>query len=181
MLQMAGRVADGAIMAVGTEDAALKYAVSHIRKGAQEAGRDPTEIRTIAWIPCAISSDREKAKRDVSGTVGAMIQFATGFSPNERGSHMASEVPEIGLSDDVVNTLRTKYEYSQHGAPGAAHSGHLSEQLIDKFTLAGTVDDCMRGLKRIESLGINQVTLVLKGDRLELIERLAQDIVPEFR
>ena len=181
MLQMAGRVADGAIMAVGTEDAALKYAVSHIRKGAQEAGRDPKEIRTIAWIPCAISSDREKAKRDVSGTVGAMIQFATGFSPNERGSHMASEVPEIGLSDDVVNTLRTKYEYSQHGAPGAAHSGHLSEQLIDKFTLAGTVDDCMRGLKRIESLGINQVTLVLKGDRLELIERLAQDIVPEFR
>ncbi len=80
-----------------------------------------------------------------------------------------------------MNTLRTKYEYSQHGAAGAAHSGHLSEQLIDKFTLAGTVDDCMRGLKRIESLGINQVTLVMKGDRLELIERLAQDIVPEFR
>ena len=181
MLQLAGRVADGAIMAVGTEEAAVKYALSHVEKGAQEAGRDPNEIRTIAWIPCAISSNREKAKRDVSGVVGSMIHFATGFSPTERGSHMASEVPEIGLSDDMVNALRAKYDYSQHGTAGAAHSGHFSEQLIDKFALAGTVDDCIRGPKRIESLGVNQVTLVLKGDRLELIEKIAQDIVPEFR
>ena len=181
MLQLAGRVADGAIMAVGTEEASVKYALSHVGKGAHEVGRAPNEIRAIAWIPCAISSGRDKAKRDVRGTVGRMIQFATGFSANERGSHMASEVPEIGLSDDVVNTLRTNYEYSQHGASGAAHSGHISEQLIDKFALAGTVDDCIRGLKKIEGLGIDQVTLVLKGDRLELIERVAQDIVPEFR
>ena len=144
-------------------------------------GRDPNEIRTIAWIPCAISVNREKAKRDVSGVVGSMIHFATGFSPTERGSHMASEVPEIGLSDDMVNALRAKYDYSQHGAAGATHSGHISEQLIDKFALAGTIDDCIRGLKRIEGLGINQVTLVLKGDRLELIEKIAKDIVPEFR
>jgi len=181
MLQLAGRVADGAIMAVGTEEAAVKYAVSHVARGAQEAGRDPNEIRKIAWIPCAISSNKEQAKRDVSGVVGSMIHFATGFSPTERGSHMASEVPEIGLSDDVVNALRAKYDYSQHGSAGAAHSEHISEQLIDKFALAGTVDNCIRGLKRIEGLGIDQVTLVLKGDRLELIERVAQDIVPEFR
>ncbi len=181
MLQLAGRVADGAIMAVGTEEAAVKYALSHVEKGAQEVGRDPKEIRAIAWIPCAISSNREKAIKDVSGVVGSMIHFATGFSPTERGNHMASEVPEIGLSDDMVNALRAKYDYSQHGAAGAAHSGHIGEQLIDKFALAGTVDDCIRGLKRIEGLGPDQVTLVLKGDRLELIEKIAQDIVPEFR
>ena len=181
MLQLAGRLADGAIMAVGTEEAAVKYALTHVEKGAQEVGRDPDEIRKIAWLPCAISSNKETAKRDVSGVVGSMIHFATGFSPTERGSHMASEVPEIGLSDDVVNTLREKYDYSQHGSAGALHSGHISDQLIDKFALAGTVDDCIRGLKRIEGLGIDQVTLVLKGDRLELIERVAQDIIPEFR
>ena len=181
MLRLAGRVADGATMAVGTEEAAVKYAMSHISKGVQEVGRDLGEIRTIEWIPCAISSDREKAKRDVNGVVGTMIHFTTGFSPTERGSHMASEVPELGLSDDMGNTLRAKYDYSQHGATGAAHSGQIGEQLIDKFALAGTIDDCIRGLKRIESLGIDQVTLVLKGDRLELIERIAQDIAPEFR
>jgi 5,10-methylenetetrahydromethanopterin reductase len=54
LLELAGEVADGALMLVGLHPEAVAAARRHLRIGAQRSGRDPAELREIFIVPLAI-------------------------------------------------------------------------------------------------------------------------------
>lgn len=56
-LRMAGRVADGVFLRVGTHPANLQTAVEAVKEGAREAGRDPSEVALAAIVHTCRSQD----------------------------------------------------------------------------------------------------------------------------
>ena len=180
MLRLAGRLGDGAIISVGVEESSIRYAIQNVQKGASEAGRDPKEIDLIAWVPCSISDDEEKARRDVSGVVATSLNFATGFSPRLSKRSMAAELQDVGLDIDAVNEMKEIYNYAEHGIPGATHAKHLGKEIIDRFSIAGSSDHCLAKFKQLEKLGITKFIVLPKGDAKQTVKSISQFIMPHL-
>ncbi len=66
LLELAGEVADGALMLVGLHPASVAAAREHLSAGATRAGRDPEELREVFIVPVAVgdrSSTRQWPRR----------------------------------------------------------------------------------------------------------------------
>ncbi|HSK98979.1 MAG TPA: LLM class flavin-dependent oxidoreductase [Rubrobacteraceae bacterium] len=61
LLELAGEVADGALMLVGLDPQAISAARRHLRAGAERAGRDPAELREVFIVPIAVG-EREAVR-----------------------------------------------------------------------------------------------------------------------
>src|SRR4029453_7274222 len=58
-LRLAGALADIAMIYVGGHRASVRWAIDHVRAGAEEAGRDPDEVEIAALCAMHISNDQE--------------------------------------------------------------------------------------------------------------------------
>lgn len=59
LLELAGEVADGAVMLVGLDKRAVEAARDHLRAGAERAGRDAARLRQVFVVPWALG-DRDE-------------------------------------------------------------------------------------------------------------------------
>jgi 5,10-methylenetetrahydromethanopterin reductase len=86
LLRLAGKVADGAIILVGTAPKYLQGAFACIQQGAAEAGRDleAEGFKTICWTPCSIGKDGDAARHHVKSHVARVLKRPLPFYP-ERG------------------------------------------------------------------------------------------------
>src|SRR6476469_514391 len=62
-MELAGEIADGLHTACAYSAEAMRYAVPHVRAGADRAGRDPARLYIGAPLPCAIAPDPGAARR----------------------------------------------------------------------------------------------------------------------
>ena len=138
VLEVAGALADGVIVGNVATRQGWAYAVGRIAAGAATAGRDPAEIRLVAWLYACVADDDEEAldairpmaatslvtSRPVLGDLG--IEMPADF---ER----AMEARDWRLGrDDVAEAGRT-----------------LPAELVRRFGLAGTPDTCRRQLREL--------------------------------
>jgi 5,10-methylenetetrahydromethanopterin reductase len=63
MLRLAGKVADGVLIAVGSNSAAIAEAIRQVRDGAAAAGRDPAEVRIMVSARIILGTDTAAAQR----------------------------------------------------------------------------------------------------------------------
>ncbi len=170
LLRLAGKVADGAIILVGTAPEFLHGALACIQQGAQEAGRDlqAEGFKTICWTPCSISDDGNAARHHVKAHVARVLKRPLPFTLN----------PE---DQAVVTKIYEQYEYYQHMVVGADHSELVPDQLVPKFAIAGTVEECREQVKQLLETGVHQVSIIPHTpdpqDRSALIRTFAEDVV----
>lgn len=164
MLELAGRIADGVIMLVGTTSSQVQQAMERVRAGASAAGRDPRDVRLILWAPCAVSDDapaREAVKAHVARVVAHPLPFP--LQPDEQ---------------KVLEDIRQAYNYYQHMEQGAAQARVVPDWLVDRFAVAGTVEECRRRVEELRETGLDQVAVIPYGvageSRLATLERFAQ-------
>jgi 5,10-methylenetetrahydromethanopterin reductase len=62
LLELAGEVADGALMLVGLDRRAVDAAREHLRAGAERAGRDPSQLQQVFIVPLALGEPDEAAE-----------------------------------------------------------------------------------------------------------------------
>jgi 5,10-methylenetetrahydromethanopterin reductase len=132
-LRMAGGVADGVLVRVGTHPANLARAVAEIRAGAAEAGRDPASVRIGAVFHTVLVEDPARAL--VMGRSMAAGYYE--YSP------ALFEVP--GLRWEGPDPERLKRERGVwpdfHHAPDLEASG----QVVDFLPAAAADAFCLRG------------------------------------
>ncbi|ETW99654.1 LLM class flavin-dependent oxidoreductase [Candidatus Entotheonella palauensis] len=170
LLRLAGKVADGAIILVGTAPEYLQGALDCIRQGAQEAGRDleADGFKTICWTPCSIGEDGDAARDHVKSHVARVLKRPLPFTLSE---------------DDqaVVRNIYEHYEYYQHMVVGAEHSDLVPDRMVPKFAIAGTVAECREQVRQLASSGIHQVSIIPHtpnpADRLAMIRTFAQEVM----
>ncbi len=144
MLQVAGGVADGVIMAPFASREALEYAIGIARAGAQAAGRATHQLqmepRLVARVDVCIARTREAARRSVRYFVALPLWV----SYPDWGYAEALGIP----LPETLRTLIARRDY----ADIAAAAGLLPDEMIDHFAVAGAENDVAEQLGHIARL-----------------------------
>ena len=146
MLELCGRIADGVIVLVGVADEYIEHAKEKIAAGAKLAGRKLADIYLVLWVPCAVSEDtpaKDAVKAHVARVVAHPLPYV--LDPNEQ---------------KVLAEIRKTYDYYHHMDQQANHAEVIPDWLVDKFAIAGTVDQCRRQIERIKKTGIQQIAII---------------------
>jgi 5,10-methylenetetrahydromethanopterin reductase len=147
ILRLAGRIADGVIMLVGTDPVFIEAGLRTIEQGAREGGRTLADVDVVLWTPTSILDDRAAARAVVKAHVARVV-----IRPLP-----ADLDPEL-MAD--VDRIRRGYDYYQHMANVADHGTVVPDTLVDHFALAGTPDECAAQLEGIRRTGLNQLAIV---------------------
>ncbi|HEX6512712.1 MAG TPA: LLM class flavin-dependent oxidoreductase [Chloroflexota bacterium] len=147
ILRLAGRIADGVIMLVGTDPLFIEAGLRTVEEGAREADRSLADIDVVLWTPTSILDDRSAARAVVKAHVARIVirPLPTDLPPDEMAH---------------VDRIRKEYDYYQHMVNVADHGSVVPDSLVDHFALAGTPEECADQLSRIAQTGVNQVAIV---------------------
>jgi 5,10-methylenetetrahydromethanopterin reductase len=150
-LELAGEIADGAVIATYVSEPQLEFAIERVRAGATRVGRDPDEVKLVSWVYTSISDEGHVAVENVRPFV---TQALVNTSPE------AYPVIFEGFHEALPQFLET--------CRGSGHAGlqhayddrtHLTDDVIKRFSVAGTPEDCVAKVKQIEALGIHEIWL----------------------
>jgi len=146
MLELSGRIADGIIVLVGVADEYIAHAKEKIGAGAKAAGRKLEDIHLVLWVPCAVS-DKAPAKDAVKAHVARVVAHPLPYvlDPQEQ---------------KVLAEIRKAYDYYHHMDQEANHAEVIPDWLVNKFAIAGTVDQCRAQIERIKKTDIQQIAII---------------------
>jgi 5,10-methylenetetrahydromethanopterin reductase len=157
-LRLAGELADLVFLAVGIAPEVVTQARRWVQEGAEAAGRDPDRVECWAYVDAAIAAERQSALDEVTGAAVARAAIVFG------GPALQSLPPALR---EKVAQLVGGYDYSQHFLPGRTANYQLAErlgiidELLARFPVAGTPDDCRGRLESLREAGIENVCLNL--------------------
>ena len=164
LLQLAGEIADGAIIGSLTSEEGLKYALENVRLGLERSNRDSDGFDVVLWAYSAISEDMEEAKDRVRRLVVSSMWSSRGI------------IDRLGLNEGEWRPLEKemKASFMKGLPPGevyASAAGKLSEGLIDAWSLAGDVESVAKRVEGLEKIGVKQLAILALGesrsDRME--------------
>src|SRR5205085_1172600 len=136
-LAVAGRVADGVIIQLA-DPVIIQWIMDTARRAAQEAGRDPGELKCIVGAPSHISDDLADA-REQSRWFPAMVS-----------NHVMDLIERYGEDSEIPKDLtdyvkaRKFYDYREHSRGGAKHGEFVSDEIVDRFSVLGRLAPAVR-------------------------------------
>ena len=174
-LAVAGRVGDGVIIQLADPDI-IQWIMDTARKAAEEAGRDPAELKCIVSAPSHISNDLADAREQ------------TRWFPAMVSNHVKDLIDRYGTDGSVVPQALTDYvqqrefyDYNEHSRVGAKHGEFVSDEICDRFSILGTPEQAIEKLRHLESIGVDQFNIYLMTHgQEETLEAYGKDIVPKF-
>jgi len=183
MLKLAGAIADGVCIGSYASDRALRAALSYIRDGAEEAGRDPASLDVIARVDLSIASNRAAAYAAVKPEINYSLWFGYGHLEQTALDYDA-ESPAWQLPPNLLAEL-AKRDWSLVGPTAQL----VPDALVPHRALAGTLDEVIDNALRIASLGIRHITVYpvpvpgdpIGGSHAAQIELFATQVMPQLR
>lgn len=141
LLELAGEVADGALMLVGLDPAAVDQAREHLHAGAVRAGREPGNLHEVFIVPAAV------------GDPGWATEWPRRYF---RAGHPWLTYP----SASNIHWLRAAgIDLPEHPRPEDV-SGPLARRICDAFGLFGPPAHCAERLLRArEEAGLDHAFL----------------------
>lgn len=145
-LQVAGELADGAIISGCAEEPSVDYAKGLIAKGTRKVGRDLAEIDLVARLNCCVSTDGQGARNSIrTATIRSLpghLNFVTAAG--------------IEVAPDLAASL-SQMGYTHDDATLADMARRVPDHIIDAMTLAGTPEEVAQRVGRIVRRGVNQI------------------------
>jgi len=173
-LQLTGEVGEGFILQLADVDIAV-WTIEAVRKAARDAGRDPKSVKFCVAAPAYVGDDITHM-REQCRWFGGMV-----------GNHVADIVTRYGESSTVPKALtdyikgREGYDYKQHGQAGNTHTTFVPDSIVDRFCILGNVEEHLKRLKELKSLGVDQFSVYLQHDGKEqTLEAYGKYILPEI-
>ncbi len=172
-LRLTGRVGDGAMLQIGAPDL-IRWFVSQVRTSAAEAGRDPHAVRVMAAAPAHVGDLAECRDR-------------VRWFPALVGNHVVDLVNRYS-GDDLPAELTTyirgrkDYDYRHHAEVGSSNADFVTDEIVDRFALVGSVEDHVAKLRTLAEAGVDQFNLYLmNGDEERILEIYGREIIPAMR
>ena len=173
-LAVAGRVADGVIIQLA-DPQIIQWIMDTARRAAEEAGRDPSELKCIVGAPSNVTDDIESARQQAK------------WFPAMVSNHVMDLIERYGFDSEIPAALteyvkaRKFYDYKEHSRVGAAHGEFVTDEIVDRFCVLGTPAEATAKLKELESVGVDQFNIYLMTNSQEAtLEAYGRDIIPQF-
>jgi len=163
MLQMAGEVADGVMLASNADPVILQWRLEQIEKGARRAGRDPASVDVWARGMIYVTKDPEMARREVSGyavnSARSLYRFMRQSGPEIDDLRQRVERAHPGLLEDCRGVFEA-WSPDQHERIDTAASRVVTPRIIDTQHLVGTPDHICEKLAHLSQIGIRTFATV---------------------
>lgn len=140
MMEAAGELADGVQLGALVSPAYARWARERLGVGAQRSGRPPSSLVVSSNVLVSVGDDRERARRAVREILAYYLARVEGVVVDKSGA-------------DAANVAAVREAVRADGVPAAA--ALVSDQVLDTFAAAGTVDDVAIGLRRWVEAGID--------------------------
>ena len=146
------------------------------RRAAEEAGRDPAQLKCIVGAPSHVSADLADAREQVRWFPAMVSNHVMDLI--ERYGADGSVVPKA-LTDYVES--RRFYDYDEHSRVGASHGEFVTDEICDRFCVLGDAAQATAKLKELEEIGVDQfnVYLMTHGQE-ETLRAYGEEIIPRF-
>ncbi len=172
-LKLTGRIADGAMLQIGDPDL-IRWFVSQVRTSAAEAGRDPAAVMVMAAAPAHVGDLADGRDR-------------TRWFPAMVGNHvvdLVNKYPREDLPEELTTYIRDResYDYLHHAEVGSNNASFVTDDIVDRFSLVGNVDQHIERLKALADAGVDQFNLYLmNGNEEEQLEIYGREVIPAVR
>jgi probable F420-dependent oxidoreductase len=174
-LAVAGRVGDGVIIQLADPDI-IQWIMGTARAAAEEAGRDPAQLKCIVCAPSHISDDIDDAREQVRWFPAMVSNHVMDLV--ERYGTDGSVVPHA-LTDYVA--ARKFYDYDEHSRVGAKHGGFVTDEICDRFCVLGSPEQAATKLRELEAIGVDQFNIYLMTEgQEETLAAYGDDIIHRF-
>jgi 5,10-methylenetetrahydromethanopterin reductase len=147
-LEYAGEVADGVMLNTCLPVDYVRDAVKRIEEGARRAGRKPEEIEIAMANATAPNESSEEGKRIAARFIALYLSLFPNIAK-------AAQVDER-----ILAGVRQAFE--QRGLEAASEL--VSDDLVDRLTVAGTVEECRARLDEYRAAGV-QLTILAPLER----------------
>jgi probable F420-dependent oxidoreductase len=174
-LAVAGRVGDGVIIQLADPEI-IRWIMDTARRAAEEAGRDPAELKCIVGAPAHISDDLADAREQVR------------WFPAMVSNHIVDLIGRYGADGAVVPKALTDYvqarefyDYNDHSRVGAKHGEFVTDEICDRFCVLGTADQAKVKLQDLQEIGVDQFNIYLMThSQEETLQAFGERIIPEL-
>ncbi len=173
MLQLAGELADGVALNWCTPDH-IAWSRSHIAEGAQQAGRNPSQVRVAEYIRICVDEDEEAARR-------ALAKAVMGYALVQRGRSKAlgyrAHFTRLGF-DQTLTELEARRD---RGASEMELIDALPRELLRQMGYFGPPSGAAAAFRRLaEGLDVAIVRVVAARPGLESILAVLRACRPEL-
>ena len=176
VLAVAGRIADGVIIQLADPEI-IEWIVGQVRAAAEEARRDPSEIKVVACAPAHVSDDMADACEQVRWFPAMVSNHVStcSRSTTRRPSQLRSPTTSSACSGSSTTTPSTAVS-----APSTA--SRCRDETCERFCVLGTPEQHVEKLRRLEAAGVDQwnIYLMTSGQE-ETLEAYGREIIPQLK
>ncbi len=172
-LKLTGRIADGAMLQIGDPDL-IRWFTSQVKSSAVEAGRDPDAVQVMAAAPAHVGDLADGRDR-------------TRWFPALVGNHvvdLVNKYPREDLPAELTTYIRDRegYDYLHHAEVGSSNASFVTDEIVDRFCLVGSVEQHIVRLRDLAEAGVDQFNLYLmNGNEEEQLAIYGREIIPALK
>ena len=169
-IRLSAEVADGVIIGSGVFRETVEWAEGHLREGLKRRDRSLGPLDVIYGAVISVGRDgreaRERVRARVANRAHHNFRMTLESVPDEHK-------PEI-------QHLLGHFDVSDWRSP--KHAGLITDYILDRFTIAGTPEDCIRRLHAMEGYGVRSLMIdpPVQGFD-EALELFAKEVMPHCR
>lgn len=169
-IQMSAEIADGVIVGCGVYKDTVDWVMGHIRKGlaAREKSLGPLDV--IYGAVVSVGRDGREARERVRARVANRAHHNFRVTLESVPEKHRPEIQHLLGNFDVTDWRSPK------------HVPLITDYILDRFTITGTPEQCVRRLREMESYGVKSLMIdpPVQGFD-EALELFAREVMPHCR
>jgi 5,10-methylenetetrahydromethanopterin reductase len=152
MVAIGARQAERVTFNVGADVVRVAQNIELAREARRGAGLDPDHLSLGLYVNVAPLDDSAAARELVKPVVAVYARFSgMGGTPVDGVQ---------GRDAAVIEAVASNYDMAHHGRSDASHLAYLDDDFVDRFSIAGTPEHCIRRFTELSTLGIERFLVV---------------------
>jgi alkanesulfonate monooxygenase SsuD/methylene tetrahydromethanopterin reductase-like flavin-dependent oxidoreductase (luciferase family) len=97
---------------------------------------------------------------------------------------LVNKYPREDLPSNLTQYIRDRegYDYLHHAEAGSSNASFVTDEIVDRFCVLGSVDEHIERLRELAEAGVNQFNVYLmNGDEEEQLEIYGREVIPALR
>ena len=151
MLELAGEIADGVLIMVGTAPGTISWALQHIEIGMQRAGRKREDVRRMLVATTMIDDDKARAIEEMRPCAAGLFKNANartymetaGLEPPAEAPPIPNVYPDLGHAVDWEEAKRA--------------TAFVPDEVVERVILVGSAQEVADRVQEIAALDLDAV------------------------
>lgn len=177
LLELAGELADGVVLGGFSSKESIKYAMESFKTGLKRSGRNSKAVEVTTWVTFTVNKDPKVANSYVMDGLTEKLWsgaksflYAAGITIPKGIEKLTSEHE---MNKDTIDKCKAML----------TENPEFTRELIEHFTISGTVEDCIRKIKYISTSGIDKIfvnPIAPNREIDEIVDVFLREVVPSF-